>query len=157
MDRGISAESSATANLQTQLVTSNSPFSETGYSQSGVLRWDCEFGDLDKQYCEIGAVCEAPASCSGDLARGNSVAILASATPNQKRKKSMSFRSGQSGTVVRKGRIWHGRYYVDLPNEENRRKVSVSLGPIEGMTKTQAKRKLRSMLEKMGLNDDHHL
>src|SRR5215469_13715090 len=25
------------------------------------------------------------------------------------------------------------------------------------MTKTQAKRKLRSMLEKMGLNDDHHL
>lgn len=122
-----------------------------------MLRCDCEFGDLDKQYGEIGSVCEAPANCSGDLAKGNSVAILASATPNQKRKKSMSFRSGQSGTVVQKGRMWHGRYYVDIPIEENRRRVSVSLGPIDGMTKTQAKRKLRSMLEEMGLNDDHHL
>ncbi len=80
-----------------------------------------------------------------------------SATPNRKRAKSMSFRSGQSGTVVRKGRMWHGRYYVDVPCQEKRRKASVPLGSVQSMTKPEARRKLRAMLEEMGLNDDSHL
>src|SRR3989442_5487934 len=79
------------------------------------------------------------------------------ATKNRKRGKRMSFRSGQSGTVVRKGQMWHGRYYVDIPGEENRRKASVSLGSCHTMKKTEAKRKLRALLEKMGLNEDAHL
>jgi integrase len=82
---------------------------------------------------------------------------LAPATPNRKRGKSMSFRSGQSGTVVRKGQMWHGRYYVDIPGEENRRKTSVPLGSIRTMKKNEAKRKLRALLEEMGLNEDSHL
>ncbi len=69
----------------------------------------------------------------------------------------MSFRSGQSGTVVRKGQMWHGRYYVDIPGEENRRRASVPLGSIQTMKKPEAKRKLRAHLEKMGLNEDSHL
>src|SRR5438552_15500873 len=69
----------------------------------------------------------------------------------------LSFRSGQSGTVVRKGRMWHGRYYIDIPGQEKRRKASVPLGSIHSMTKPQAKRKLRAILEEMGLNDDSHL
>jgi integrase len=69
----------------------------------------------------------------------------------------MSFRSGQSGTVVRKGHMWHGRYYVDIPGEEKRRKTSVPLGSIHSMKKTEAKRKLRAMLEEVGLNSDSHL
>ena len=69
----------------------------------------------------------------------------------------MSFRSGQSGTVVRKGQMWHGRYYVDLPSKEERRRASVSLGSVLTMKKTEAKRKLRALLEEMGLNDDTHL
>ena len=69
----------------------------------------------------------------------------------------MSFRSGQSGTVVKKGQMWHGRYYVDVPGQENRRKASVPLGSIREMKKTEAKRKLRAFLEEMGLNDDSHL
>jgi hypothetical protein len=69
----------------------------------------------------------------------------------------MSFRSGQSGTVVRKGHMWHGRYYVDIPGEEKRRKTSVPLGSIHSMKKTEAKRKLRAMLEEAGLNSDSHL
>lgn len=69
----------------------------------------------------------------------------------------MAFRSGQSGTVVRKGQMWHGRYYVDVPGEEQRRKVSVPLGSIQSIKKTEAKRKLRAMLEEMGLNEDTHL
>jgi integrase len=82
---------------------------------------------------------------------------LARAAPNRKREKSMSFRSGQSGTVVRKGQMWHGRYYVDVPGEEKRRKASVPLGSIHTMRKPEAKRKLRALLEEMGLNSDSHL
>jgi integrase len=69
----------------------------------------------------------------------------------------MVFRSGQSGTVVRKGQMWHGRYYVDVPGQEKRRHVSVPLGSIKEMKKAQAKRKLRAMLQEMGLNEDSHL
>jgi integrase len=69
----------------------------------------------------------------------------------------MSFRSGQSGTVVRKGHMWHGRYYVDIPGQGKRRKASVALGSIHKMKKNEAKRKLRTLLDKMGVNDDSHL
>jgi integrase len=69
----------------------------------------------------------------------------------------MSYRSGQSGTVVRKGQMWHGRYYVDVPGQEKRRFASVPLGSVKAMKKTEAKRKLRAMLEEMGLNEDNHL
>src|ERR1700740_2464332 len=83
--------------------------------------------------------------------------IIANATTNRKRGKSMSFRSGQSGTVVRKGLMWHGRYYVDVPGEIKRRHASMPLGSVKTMRKCEAKRKLRAMLEKMGLNQDSHL
>jgi len=52
--------------------------------------------------------------------------------------------------------MWHGRYRVDDPIQNERRKASVPIGPIKEMTKTEAKRKLRSMLEEMGLNADDH-
>src|SRR4030088_2907323 len=93
----------------------------------------------------------APSCYSQQNTTGNT---LASATPNRKRGKSMSFRSGRSGTVVCKGQMWHGRYYVDIPGEENRRKASVPLGSIHAMKKPEAKRKLRALLEEMGLNED---
>ena len=82
---------------------------------------------------------------------------IAPATPNRKRGKSMSFRSGQSGNVVRKGHMWHGRFYVDVSGDEARRRTSVPLGSIHSMKKTEARRKLRAMLEEMGLNADQHL
>jgi integrase len=69
----------------------------------------------------------------------------------------MSFRSGQSGTVVRKGQMWHGRYYVDLPDGESRRRASVALGSVKTMKGPEAKRRLRAILQEMGLNDDTHL
>jgi integrase len=69
----------------------------------------------------------------------------------------MSFRSGQSGNVVRKGQMWHGRYYVDVPGKDERRRVSVPIGSIHTMKRNEAKRKLRAMLDEMGLNSDLHL
>jgi integrase len=69
----------------------------------------------------------------------------------------MSFRSGQSGTIVRKGQMWHGRYYVDVPGQTERRHASVPLGSVNQMRKSEAKRKLRTLLEEMGINTDSHL
>ena len=53
--------------------------------------------------------------------------------------------------------MWHGRYYVDVSGQAERRHASVPLGSIDTMTKTAAKRKLRALLQEMGLNEDSHL
>lgn len=81
-------------------------------------------------------------------------ASIASATPNRKGR-SMNRRYGQSGYIVKKGNMWHGRYYVDL--QDRRKRVSVPLGPIDQFTKPQAKRKLRDLLEQSGVNTEAHL
>jgi len=69
----------------------------------------------------------------------------------------MALRPGQSGTVVRKGRMWHGRYYADVSGQDERKRMSVPLGPTDSMTKPEAKRKLRALLEQMGINSEAHL
>jgi integrase len=79
---------------------------------------------------------------------------ISPAAPNRKGR-SMNRRNGQSGYVVKKGNMWHGRYYVDLP--ERRKRVSVPLGQIDDLTKPQAKRKLRELLEQSGVNTEAHL
>lgn len=79
---------------------------------------------------------------------------IAAATPNRKGR-SMSRRYGQSGQVVKKGNKWHGRYYVDLP--DRRKRVSVTLGLTDGMTKSVARRKLRTLLVEISVNTEIHL
>src|SRR6185437_4245921 len=90
------------------------------------------------------------------ISASDAPAKISPTTPNRKRKR-MSTRSGQSGTVVRKGQMWHGRYYVDVPGQAQRLRASTPIGPVKELTKTEARRKLRSMLEQMGLNADDHL
>jgi hypothetical protein len=56
----------------------------------------------------------------------------------------MSRRSGQKGQVVKKGRKWHVRFYVDIPGQETRERKSVPIGPcvgIDKLTKPEAVRK----------------
>ncbi len=69
----------------------------------------------------------------------------------------MARRSGQAGAVVAKGDWWHGRYYEDVPNQTTRVRRSVQIGPRKEMTKPEAKRKLRALLEEMGINSSAHL
>jgi integrase len=69
----------------------------------------------------------------------------------------MTRRSGQNGSVVKKGLMWHGRYYADVPGQEQRRRMSVLLGLVSDMTKPEAKRKLREMLTELGINTSEHL
>jgi integrase len=68
----------------------------------------------------------------------------------------MSRRSGQQGNVVKKGNAWHGRYYVDVVGQDERKRVSVPLGSTDSMTKPEAKRRLRAMLEENGINTEAH-
>lgn len=74
--------------------------------------------------------------------------------PSRKGKKSMTRRSGQSGSVMRKGRQWHGRFWEDVPGQAARVRRSVPLGLRKVMSKCEAKRKLRSMLEDAGVNTE---
>jgi len=67
----------------------------------------------------------------------------------------MNRRNGQAGSVVKKGKMWHGRYYVDL--QDRRKRISVPLGPVAQFTKPEAKRKLRELLEQSGVNTEFHL
>jgi len=69
----------------------------------------------------------------------------------------MTRRSGQSGTVVLKGDWWHGRYYVDVPDQQNRVRKSIAIGHKKLMTKPEAKRKLASMLNDLGVNNNSYL
>lgn len=69
----------------------------------------------------------------------------------------MARRSGQAGSVVVKGDLWHGRFYCDVPGQEQRVRKSIPIGPRKEMTKPEAKRKLRSLLEEMGINTEAHL
>jgi len=74
----------------------------------------------------------------------------------QEKRKSMAQRSGQAGTVVVKGRWWTGRYYEDVPGQMRRKRRSIPVGLKEQMTKPEARRKLRAMLEEMGVNTVAH-
>ena len=69
----------------------------------------------------------------------------------------MARRSGQAGNVVVKGDLWHGRFYCDVPGQDKRVRRSIAIGPRKEMTKPEAKRKLRSLLEQMGINTEAHL
>jgi integrase len=81
--------------------------------------------------------------------------------PDQRRKgKSMSRRSGQKGQVVRKGDMWHIRFYVDVPGQEKRQRKSVPIGPAGGkekLTKPEAARKGAELIAQMGVNTKEHL
>lgn len=69
----------------------------------------------------------------------------------------MALRSGRAGTVVAKGRWWTGRYYEDVPGQLARRRKSTAIGLKSEMKKPEARRKLRAILEEMGINTAAHL
>jgi integrase len=56
--------------------------------------------------------------------------------------------------------VWHGRFYVDVPGQEERVRKSVPIGLAIGegkLTKSEAKRKLQEHLEELGVNEPSHL
>src|SRR5260370_21841745 len=74
--------------------------------------------------------------------------------------KSMRRRSGQKGQVVRKGAMWHIRFYVDVRGQQRRQRKSVPIGAAVGkekLTKPEAARKGAEIIAEMGVNTAAHL
>ncbi len=76
--------------------------------------------------------------------------------PNR-RGKCMSRRFGQSGCIVKKGNMYHGRYYEDVPGHDARVHRSIPLGLVTEMTKSEARRALILKLGELGVNTVTHL
>ena len=53
--------------------------------------------------------------------------------------------------------MWQGRYYEDVLGQEERKRLSVPLGLVKEMTKSEARRKLREKLSELGINTAEHL
>ena len=87
-----------------------------------------------------------------------SEAIIKSATASaRKRGKCLSRRSGQSGYVELKNGAWFGRYYVDVPGQQERKRVRVRLGfSQDGMKRSEAERKLKGTIEASGVNSTEY-
>jgi integrase len=72
----------------------------------------------------------------------------------------MSRRSGQKGQVVKKSRMWHVRFYVDVPGQGQRQRRSVPIGRCSGkdkLTKPEAVRKGAEVIASFGVNTSEHL
>jgi hypothetical protein len=89
-----------------------------------------------------------------------SVSTIAAVASDQRRKgrKSMSRRSGQKGSIVAKGRMWHIRFYVDVGQTRERRSVPVGLCKGKGkLTRAEAHRKGAEIITSLGVNTAEHL
>jgi hypothetical protein len=64
----------------------------------------------------------------------------------------MSRRSGQNGNIEVRNGMYYGRYYVDVAGEEVRQRKRVPIGSTKEFTKSEAKRKLKELLESEGIN-----
>jgi hypothetical protein len=80
---------------------------------------------------------EGAASRPGEL----SAVSVPVATPKRQQRKgrSMSRRSGQTGSLSLVGQKWYGRYRRDVPGKEKREHPLVVLGHKSSMTKPEAR------------------
>lgn len=69
----------------------------------------------------------------------------------------MSRRIGQNGSIEVRNGMYRGRYLVDLPGQERRVNKAVVLGSVLDMTKSEARRKLKSIIAEEGLNDTSYV
>ena len=72
----------------------------------------------------------------------------------QGKRQSLGRYSGQSGSVYVVGDMYVGRYRVRDPEAQNWIRKSLVIGPRKEMKKPEAKRKLKLMLDEMGINKD---
>jgi len=82
--------------------------------------------------------------------------VIAAPPIRQKRTAYMSKRF-QRGSVFAVGKMWHGRYWRDVPGKEKREHPLVVLGERKEMTKLEARKKLEAIIEKLGLNKKTYL
>lgn len=69
----------------------------------------------------------------------------------------MSRRIGQNGTIEVRDGAYRGRWLEDVPGQVQRVKRSVVLGFVREIRKSEARRKLRSIIEATGINSPHYV
>ncbi len=69
----------------------------------------------------------------------------------------MSRRIGQNGTIEVRDGAYRGRWLEDVPGQVKRVKRSVVLGFVKEIRKSEARRKLRSLIEATGINSPHYM
>ena len=79
--------------------------------------------------------------------------IFAFDADSTRRRKSLSRRIGQNGYVEVKNGYYRGRYRIDVPGQHERVNRAVILGSVSEMTKSEARRKLKSVIAVEGLNE----
>jgi integrase len=107
------------------------------------------------------AICDVH---SGGISRFTNSQPEVESTPvasDQRRKgrQSMSRRSGQKGSVCKKGRMWYVRFYEDVPGQQKRVRRGVPIGPWKGpgkLTKSEAERKASELIQSLGINTEEH-
>jgi integrase len=75
----------------------------------------------------------------------------------QGRRNTLGRYSGQSGSVYTKGDMYIGRYRVRAPETKQWIRKSLVIGRRKEMTESAAKRKLKTMLDELGVNNDTNL
>src|SRR5258708_36735004 len=85
----------------------------------------------------------------------DTLALTAGST--RKRGRALSRRIGQNGSVEVRSGAYRGRYLVDVPGQEKRVNKAVILGLVVEMTKSEARRKLKSIIAAEGLNDTSYV
>ncbi len=71
----------------------------------------------------------------------------------------MARRSGQNGYLVKKGNQWYVRFYIDVPGQEKRRRLSIKVCPVSGpgkMTKPERERRAREIVAASGADTEEH-
>ena len=86
------------------------------------------------------------------LHRQPAASTVSAVTPCQRRKRRcMSKRSYQRGTIEKHGNNWRGKVYIDLVGSPDRRAKWIVIGTTS-MTKREAQRKFGQIVEEMGIN-----
>jgi hypothetical protein len=92
----------------------------------------------------------APATVTADTTDGK--VSTATVRAVHRRGKTMSRRTGQNGTIEERNGTWRGRYLVDVPGQVGRQKRSVVLGFKKDLTRSAAKRKLKEIIRREGID-----
>lgn len=136
---------------RTRLARSNRPrrtFGRKNFAASGCVR---RFATRENEVT-VSAETNQPQNVPIDLH-----ATIASIPAQRKRRKTLSRRAGQYGSIEKRNGMWRGRFLADIPGQLARVKRAVILGAVREMTKSEARRRLVHIIQTEGLNAPHYV
>ena len=121
-------------------------------------RWLNSAGAVDK-FLRLPAngllVAEKPFSRLHFPARDTNVSCDKVQSDQRKTRKSMSRRSGQSGSLVKQGRWWRVRFRLDQPGVQKRKHLSLKVAPVSlKLSKPELERLAAEKVRQAGANSE---